>query len=375
MNLFDVYSLFDVVPERAEGCRVWDKNGTEYLDLYGGHAVISIGHSHPHYIEAITEQLHKIAFYSNSVINPLQEELAAKLGEFCGYPDYSLFLDNSGAESNENAMKLASFHTGKDRIVAFRHSFHGRTSGAVAVTDNPAIVSPFNASHKVTFCDLEDVAAVEQALRGGDVAGVIIEGIQGCGGINIPSDGFMKELERLCRHYGAVLILDEVQSGCGRTGKYFAHQWNGIRPGIITMAKGIANGFPCGGILISPEFQAKKGMLGTTFGGNYLAMAGALAVLDVMKEEHLIENALKVGEYLKANIPASPKIREVRGKGLMLGIEFNEDVAPIRKELLYDRHIFTGVAGKRMVRLLAPLCLKTEQAAVFTNALKEILDK
>lgn len=375
MNLFDVYSLFDVVPERAEGCRVWDKNGTEYLDLYGGHAVISIGHSHPHYIEAITEQLHKIAFYSNSVINPLQEELAAKLGEFCGYPDYSLFLDNSGAESNENAMKLASFHTGKDRIVAFRHSFHGRTSGAVAVTDNPAIVSPFNASHKVTFCDLEDVAAVEQALRGGDVAGVIIEGIQGCGGINIPSDGFMKELERLCRNYGAVLILDEVQSGCGRTGKYFAHQWNGIRPGIITMAKGIANGFPCGGILISPEFQAKKGMLGTTFGGNYLAMAGALAVLDVMKEEHLIENALKVGEYLKANIPASPKIREVRGKGLMLGIEFNEDVAPIRKELLYDRHIFTGVAGKRMVRLLAPLCLKTEQAAVFTNALKEILDK
>ncbi len=375
MNLFDVYSLFDVAPERAEGCRVWDRNGTEYLDLYGGHAVISIGHSHPHYIEAITEQLHKIAFYSNSVINPLQEELAAKLGEFCGYPDYSLFLDNSGAESNENAMKLASFHTGKDRIVAFRHSFHGRTSGAVAVTDNPAIVAPFNAAHKVTFCDLEDAAAVEQALRGGDVAGVIIEGIQGCGGINIPSDGFMKELERLCRHFGAVLILDEVQSGCGRTGKYFAHQWNGIRPGIITMAKGIANGFPCGGILISPEFQAKKGMLGTTFGGNYLAMAGALAVLDVLKEENLIENALKVGEYLKANIPASPRIREVRGKGLMLGIEFNEDVAPIRKELLYDRHIFTGVAGKRMVRLLAPLCLTTGQAAVFTNALKEILDR
>ncbi len=375
MNLFDVYSLFDVAPERAEGCRVWDRNGTEYLDLYGGHAVISIGHSHPHYIEAITEQLHKIAFYSNSVINPLQEELAAKLGEFCGYPDYTLFLDNSGAESNENAMKLASFHTGKDRIVAFRHSFHGRTSGAVAVTDNPAIVAPFNAAHKVTFCDLEDAAAVEQALRGGDVAGVIIEGIQGCGGINIPSDGFMKELERLCRHFGAVLILDEVQSGCGRTGKYFAHQWNGIRPDIITIAKGIANGFPCGGILISPEFQAKKGMLGTTFGGNYLAMAGALAVLDVLKEEKLIENALKVGEYLKANIPASPRIREVRGRGLMLGIEFNEDVAPIRKELLYDRHIFTGVAGKRMVRLLAPLCLTTEQAAVFTNALKEILDK
>lgn len=375
MNLFDVYSLFDVAPERAEGCRVWDRNGTEYLDLYGGHAVISIGHSHPHYIEAITEQLHKIAFYSNSVINPLQEELAAKLGEFCGYPDYTLFLDNSGAESNENAMKLASFHTGKDRIVAFRHSFHGRTSGAVAVTDNPAIVAPFNAAHKVTFCDLEDAAAVEQALRGDDVAGVIIEGIQGCGGINIPSDGFMKELERLCRHFGAVLILDEVQSGCGRTGKYFAHQWNGIRPDIITIAKGIANGFPCGGILISPEFQAKKGMLGTTFGGNYLAMAGALAVLDVLKEEKLIENALKVGEYLKANIPASPRIREVRGRGLMLGIEFNEDVAPIRKELLYDRHIFTGVAGKRMVRLLAPLCLTTEQAAVFTNALKEILDK
>ncbi len=375
MKLFDVYSLFDVVPVKAKGCEVWDKDGQEYLDLYGGHAVISIGHSHPRYIEALTSQLNKIGFYSNSVINPLQEELAAKLGKACGYEDYSLFLDNSGAESNENAMKLASFHTGKDRIVAFRKSFHGRTSGAVAVTDNPAIVSPFNAAHKVTFCDLEDSAAVEQALKGGDVAGVIIEGIQGCGGINLPSAEFMKDLERLCRNYGAVLILDEVQSGYGRTGEFFAHQWYGIRPGIITMAKGMANGFPCGGILIAPEFQAKKGMLGTTFGGNYLAMAGAIAVLEVMESENLVANALKVGTYLKENIPQSSRIKETRGKGLMLGIEFNEEVAPIRKELLYGKHIFTGVAGKNMVRLLAPLCLSMEQARRFISAFNEVISE
>lgn len=373
MNLFDVYSLFDVVPVKARGYKVWDKDGQEYLDLYGGHAVISIGHSHPHYIEALTDQLNKIGFYSNSVVNPLQQELATKLGKASGYEDYHLFLDNSGAESNENAMKLASFHTGKDRIIAFHKSFHGRTSGAVAVTDNPAIVSPFNSHHHVTYCDMEDVAGVEKALKGGDVAGVIIEGIQGCGGINVPSTEFMKELERLCRNYGAVLILDEVQSGYGRTGKFFAHQWNGIRPGIITLGKGIANGFPCGGIMIAPEFQAKKGMLGTTFGGNYLAMAGAIAVLEVMESEHLIENALKVGTYLKENIPHSDRIKEVRGRGLMLGIEFNEEVAPIRKALLYDKHIFTGVAGKNMVRLLAPLCLSMEQAGTFITALKEIL--
>ncbi|MCQ2162871.1 MAG: aminotransferase class III-fold pyridoxal phosphate-dependent enzyme [Bacteroidales bacterium] len=373
MNLFDVYSLFDVTPVKAKGATVWDDKGQEYLDLYGGHAVISIGHSHPDYIAALTDQLGKIGFYSNSVKNPLQEQLAAKLGKACGYEDYSLFLDNSGAESNENAMKLASFHTGKDRIVAFRKSFHGRTSGAVAATDNPKIVSPFNSHHKVSFCDLNDAAAVEAELMKGDVAGVIIEGIQGCGGINVPTAEFMQTLELLCRKYGAVLILDEVQSGYGRTGKFFAHQWYGIKPGIITLGKGIANGFPCGGILISPEFNAVKGMLGTTFGGNYLAMAAANAVLDIMEKENLVENALKVGEYLLANIPASDRIKEIRGKGLMIGIEFNEPVAEIRKKLLFEKHIFTGVAGTSMVRLLAPLCITIDDAKRFIEALKDVL--
>lgn len=373
MNLFDVYSLFDVTPVKAQGCRVWCDDGQEYLDLYGGHAVISVGHSHPDYVKALSEQLGRIGFYSNSVKNPLQQELALRLGKACGYEDYSLFLDNSGAESNENAAKLASFHTGKDRIIAFRKSFHGRTSGAVALTDNPAIVSPFNSHHKVTFCALNDAAAVEAELAKGDVAAVIIEGIQGCGGINIPADSFMKTLEELCHRYDACLILDEVQSGYGRTGRFFAHQWAGIRPDIITMGKGIANGFPCGGILISPRFKAVKGMLGTTFGGNYLAMAAALSVLDIIERERLVENAFEVGEYIKANIPASPRIREVRGRGLMIGIEFNEEVAPLRKALLFDRHIFTGVAGKNMVRLLAPLCLTKAQADVFINALKELL--
>ena len=373
MELFDVYSLFDVTPVKAQGCRVWDEKGTEYLDLYGGHAVISVGHSHPHYVTALTEQLGRIGFYSNSVVNPLQQELAHRLGKACGYEDYSLFLDNSGAESNENALKLASFHTGKDRIIAFHRSFHGRTSGAVAATDNPAIVSPFNAAHKVTFCDLNDAEGVEAELKKGDVAGVIIEGIQGCGGIHVPTTAFMQTLESLCRQYGAVLILDEVQSGYGRTGKFFAHQWYGIRPGIITMGKGIANGFPCGGIIIAPEFQARKGMLGTTFGGNYLAMAAALAVLDIIESEKLIDNALAVGEHLLAGIPDSPRIKEVRGRGLMIGIEFNEEVAPLRKELLFNRHIFTGVAGKNMIRLLAPLCLSQEQADCFLSALNDIL--
>ena len=373
MNLFDVYSLYDVVPVKASGARVWDDKGQEYLDLYGGHAVISIGHSHPDYVAAITDQLGRIGFYSNSVVNPLQEELARKLGEASGYEDYSLFLDNSGAESNENAMKLASFHTGRDRIVAFRKSFHGRTSGAVAVTDNPKIVSPFNSHHKVSFCELEDAAGVEAELMKGDVAGVIIEGIQGCGGINVPTASFMQTLAALCRKYGTVLILDEVQSGYGRTGRFFAHQWYGIRPDIITMGKGIANGFPCGGILISPEFKAVKGMLGTTFGGNYLAMAAAISVLDVIAKENLVENALKVGEHILENIPASDRIKEVRGKGLMIGIEFNESVAPLRKELLFEKHIFTGVAGSTMIRLLAPLCIGTEDADTFIKALKEVL--
>ena len=373
MELFDVYSLFDVTPVKGKGCRVWDDKGQEYLDLYGGHAVISVGHSHPDYVVALKDQLDRIGFYSNSVRNPLQETLAHKLGEACGYPEYSLFLDNSGAESNENALKLASFHTGKDKVIAFRKSFHGRTSGAVAVTDNPKIQSPFNTCHKVSFCDLNDAEGVERELRKGDVAAVIIEGIQGCGGINVPTDEFMQSLESLCRKYGACLILDEVQSGYGRTGKFFAHQWYGIRPDIITMGKGIANGFPCGGILISPEFTAVKGMLGTTFGGNYLAMAGAIAVLDIIKKENLVENAFEVGEYIKANLPASPRIKEVRGRGLMLGIEFVEPVAPLRKALLFEKHIFTGVSGTNMIRLLAPLCLTKAEADEFIKAFKEII--
>jgi len=373
MELFDVYSLFDVVPVRAQGCSVWDDKGTQYLDLYGGHAVISIGHSHPRYVKAVSEQLGKIGFYSNSVVNPLQQALAKALGEASGYTDYSLFLDNSGAESNENAMKLASFHTGKDRIVAFKKSFHGRTSGAVAVTDNPKIVSPFNAHHKVTFCTLGDSQAVEEALKGGDVAAVIIEGLQGCGGINIPEEGFMLDVAALCKKYGACLILDEVQSGYGRTGKFFAHQWYGIRPDIISMGKGIANGFPCGAILVSPGINAVKGMLGTTFGGNYLAMAAALETLAVMKDEDLMANALAIGNYLLNNMPSSPRIKEVRGRGMMIGIEMNEDVAPLRKELLFGHHIFTGVAGSNMIRLLPPLCLSIPQAQSFISAFSEVL--
>ena len=373
MNLFDVYSLFDVTPVRAQGCTVWDDKGQEYLDLYGGHAVISVGHSHPHYVEALKAQLDKIGFYSNSVRNPLQEELARRIGEVSGYEDYSLFLDNSGAESNENAAKLASFQTSRDRIIAFRRSFHGRTSGAVALTDNPAIVSPFNAHHDVTFCDLNDGDAVADELAKGGVAAVIVEGIQGCGGIHVPEYGFLQALSRLCRQYGAALILDEVQSGYGRTGKFFAHQWAGIKPDIITMGKGIANGFPCGGILISPRFQARKGMLGTTFGGNYLACAGALAVLDIIEQEGLMANALAVGDYIRDALPKSPRIKEVRGKGLMLGIEMNENVAPLRQALLYDKHIFTGVAGQNMIRLLAPLCLTKAEADRFLAAFKEVL--
>lgn len=373
MNLFDVYSVFDVTPVKAHGCHIIDDKGQEYLDLYGGHAVISVGHCHPEYVAAITAQLNRIGFYSNSVKNPMQEELAKKIGEMSGLEDWSLFLINSGAEANENALKLASFHTGKDRIIAFRRSFHGRTSGAVAVTDNPKYVSPFNAHHNVTFVDLNDSAAVEAELAKGDVAGVIIEGIQGVGGINVPSDVFLQDLRTLTRKYGACLILDEVQSGYGRTGRFFAYQWAGIVPDLITVAKGMGNGFPIGGVLISPDFQATKGMLGTTFGGNYLAMAAALAVIDIMKKEDLVHNALEVGKWLKDNVPASPRIREVRGRGLMLGIQFNEPVAQIRKSLLFDHHIFTGVAGTDMVRLLAPLVLTKEEAARFITALRSIL--
>ena len=373
MELFDVYSLFEVTPVCGKGCRVWDENDTEYLDLYGGHSVISIGHSHPKYIKSITDQLNKIGFYSNSVINPLQTTLAHKIGKLSGYNDYSLFLINSGAEANENALKLASFHTKRDKVVAFKRSFHGRTSGAVAVTDNPKIVSPFNAVHKVQFAELNNIASVEALLKAGDVAAVIIEGIQGCGGIHIPTPQFMQDLRAVCEKYGTVLILDEIQSGYGRSGKFFAHQYSGIKPDIITMAKGIANGFPVGGILIAPKFEAVKGMLGTTFGGNYLGMAAAIAVADIFEEEHLVENAAKVGKYLLENIPSSPRIKEVRGEGLMIGIEFNEPMTEIRKKLLYEKHIFTGVAGQNMIRLLPPLCLTIDECDEFIAAFKDVL--
>ncbi|MBP5364317.1 MAG: aminotransferase class III-fold pyridoxal phosphate-dependent enzyme [Bacteroidales bacterium] len=373
MNLFDVYSLFNVVPVKGRGCKVWDDKGQEYLDLYGGHAVISIGHSHPKYISAITEQLGNIGFYSNSVINPMQARLADKIGKLSGYNDYSLFLCNSGAEANENALKLASFHTGRNKVVAFHKSFHGRTSGAVAVTDNPKIVSPFNATHNVEFATLNDIQSVESIVSKGDVAAVIIEGIQGCGGIHIPTPEFFKQLADLCHKYGTMLICDEIQSGYGRSGKFFAHQHAGVRPDIISMAKGIANGFPCGGILISPEFKPTVGMLGTTFGGNYLAMAAAIAVADIFEEEHLVENSAKIGKYLLDNMPKSPKIKEIRGLGLMIGIEFNEPIKEIRSKLLFDKHIFTGVAGTNTIRLLPPLCLSKAEADTFLAAFSELL--
>lgn len=374
MNLFDVYTLFDVVPVRGKGCHVWDDKGNEYLDLYGGHAVISVGHSHPRYVQAITEQLNKIAFYSNSVINPLQSVLAQKIGELSGLADYSLFVCNSGAEANENCLKLASFHTGRSKVVAFRRSFHGRTSGAVAVTDNPKINSPFNMQHEVLWADLNDLASVARHVENDDVAAVIIEGIQGCGGIHIPSEQFLKDLLDLCHAHGTVLIVDEIQSGYGRSGKFFAHQYAGIKPDLISMAKGIANGFPVGAALISPEFKAVKGMLGTTFGGNYLGMAAAIAVADIYRDEKLEENSARVGKYLLDNMPQSQRIKEVRGCGLMIGIEFNEPVSPIRQKLLYDKRIFTGVAGQNMVRILPPLCLTTAQADQFLAAFGEVLE-
>lgn len=373
MNVFDVYSLFDVTPVRAKGTRLWDTEGREYLDFYGGHAVISVGHSHPKYVAALTEQLDKIGFYSNSVKNPMQAELARKLGELSGLTDYSLFLVNSGAEANENAIKLASFHTRKDRMLAFRHSFHGRTSAAVAVTDNPKIVAPFNANQKVTFVDLNDTDSVQAELAKGDIAGVIIEGIQGVGGIQVPEDGFLRDLRRLTRKYGAVLILDEVQSGCGRTGKYFAHQWSGIEPDLVTVAKGIANGFPVGGVLISPMFKPVKGSVGSTFGGNYLAMAAAIAVADIIREEHLLDHAREMGDYLRARIPASPSIKEVRGRGLMIGVEFRESAAEIRDRLLYGQHVFTGFSGPSTLRLLPPLVTTRTDIDTFASALETVL--
>lgn len=373
MKLFDVFPLFNIEIVKGKGCHVWDKEGNEYLDLYGGHAVISVGHSHPVYVKAITEQVSKLGFYSNSVINSLQQTLADKLGSACGYDEYQLFLINSGAEANENALKLASFHNGKRRVIAFKHSFHGRTSAAVRVTDNPKYVAPINEGLDVTYLPLNDPYAVEVELKKGDVSSVIIEGIQGVGGIQVPTDEFMQELRALCTKYQTVLIIDEVQSGYGRSGKFFAHQYAGIRPDIITVAKGIANGFPMGAVLISPIFKPVYGMLGTTFGGNHLACAAAIAVLDIMKEENLIENAKSVGAYLMEELRKIPGIKELRGRGLMIGIEFEEPIKEIRNRLLFEEKVFTGVAGTNTIRLLPPLCLTKEEAAEFITRFRRVL--
>lgn len=375
MKLFDVYPLFDIVPVSAKGCYITDDNGIEYMDLYGGHAVISVGHSHPGYVKKITEQLNRIGFYSNSVQNPMQEEFALKLGELSGYQDYALFLCNSGAEANENALKLASFHTGKGRIIYFEKSFHGRTSAAVAVTDNPKIISPINDTIKRTLLPLNDVAALDSALQTGDVAAVIVEGIQGIGGCRVPEPLFLKAAVRLCEKYGAVLILDEIQSGYGRSGKFFAHQYADIKPDIISVAKGMGNGFPIGGILINPKFKPWFGMLGTTFGGNYLACAAGIAVLDILKTEKLVDNALEVGNYLLSKIAGIPQIKEIRGKGLMIGLEFDFPVATIRKKLLYEEKIFTGVSGINTIRILPPLTLTKFQVDHFVGALVRVLNK
>lgn len=374
MNLFDVYPLFDIEIVRGKGCRVYDADGNEYLDLYGGHAVISVGHCHPYYVEKLTEQLNKLGFYSNSVINGLQKTLAGKLGKISGYDDYSLFLINSGAEANENALKLASFHNGKKRVLSFCKSFHGRTSAAVRVTDNPKIIAPINEMIPVTYLPLNDAQAVEEELKKGDVSSVIIEGIQGVGGIQLPSIMFLQELRALCTKYGAVLIVDEIQSGYGRTGKFFAHQYAGIRPDIITVAKGIANGFPMGGVLISPLFKPVYGMLGTTFGGNHLACAAAIAVLDIMEKENLLENVQQVGNYLLTELRKMPRIREVRGEGLMIGIEFGEPVKALRTKLLFEEKVFTGVAGTNTIRLLPPLCLSMTEAQEFIAKFGKLLN-
>lgn len=374
MNLFDVYPLFDIEIDRGEGCHVYDNHGTEYLDLYGGHAVISVGHCHPEIVKAINEQASKLMFYSNSVINPLQKKLAEKLGKVSGYDDYQLFLVNSGAEANENALKLASFHTGKSRVIAYGKAFHGRTSAAVEATDNPKIVSPLNDNGHVTFLPLNDIDATVNELKKGDVCAVIIEGIQGVGGIRIPSEDFLRVLREECDQYGAVLILDEIQSGYGRSGRFFAHQYSGIRPDIITVAKGIANGFPMGGVLISPKFTPEYGQLGTTFGGNHLACATAIAVLDIFEKEGLVENAALVGSYLLNELKGLPGIKEVRGRGLMIGIELEFPAKELRRRLIFDEHVFTGAAGTNIVRLLPPLTLSMEEAETFLTRFKRLLN-
>ena len=372
MNLFDVYPLWDIEPVRGWDTTLWDKNGEVYTDLYGGHAVISVGHCHPHYVKMLSEQLGKLGFYSNAVQNGLQKELAARLGKVSGYDDYALFLCNSGAEANENALKVASFHTGKAKVLAFRKAFHGRTSGAVAATDNPKIQAPFNSTANIVFAPLNDLEAVDAELSRGGFAAVIIEGIQGVAGIYEPTTEFMLGLRALCDKYGCVLILDEIQSGYGRTGKFFAHQHYGVRADIITTAKGMANGFPIGGVLISPEIKPAYGMLGTTFGGNHLACTAALAVLDIIEKENLVENAAKIGEYFEAAFKDDKAIKEYRGKGLMIGLELKDEYVGLRNKLLFEKHFFTGAAGAQVIRLLPSLTISQETAESFVAAWREL---
>lgn len=379
MKLFDVYPLYDINVVKGKGCKVWDDKGQEYLDLYGGHAVISIGHCHPRYVEKVSQQLQRLGFYSNSVINTLQVELAERLGKACGYDDYQLFLVNSGAEANENALKLASFQNGRKRVLAIRKSFHGRTSLAVEVTDNPKIVAPINDCQHVTFLPINDLPAWEAELRKGDVCACIIECIQGVGGVGMLTPEFAQGLSRACQEHGAVLICDEIQCGYGRSGKFFAHQWLGIRPDIITMAKGIANGFPMGAVLISPRFTPVYGQLGTTFGGNHLACSAALATLDVMESEGLVENAHLVGDYLMDELKElrqrTRHITELRGRGLMVGVALDVPHKEVRSKLIHEQHCFTGCAGTNVLRVLPPLCLSQGEVDEFIKRLETVLNE
>lgn len=373
MKPFEVFPLFDINIVKGNGCYVYDDKDNEYLDLYGGHAVISVGHSHPYYVRKVTEQLNKIGFYSNSVINLLQVELAQKLGEQSGYSDYNLFLVNSGAEANENAFKLASFHNGRKKILAFSKAFHGRTSATVKATDSMAYRSPMNRNDLVVFAPFNDIDFAKKELETHEYSSVIIEGLQGVGGVQIPDDTFLKSLREYCTETGTVLILDEIQSGYGRTGKFFAHQYAGIRPDLITVAKGIGNGFPMSGVLISPMFEAVYGQLGTTFGGNHLACAAAIAVLDIMKDENLVENSRKVGDYLMNKLKAFPQIKDVRGRGLMIGMEFDGPIVEKRKMLLFQEKVFTGSSGTNIFRLLPPLCLTMDEADKFLARFRKVL--
>ena len=374
MSLFNVYPVYNITPVKALGAKVWDDNGQEYLDCYGAHGVISAGHSHPEYVKAVSEQVAKIGFYSNSIENPIQEELGKKRPEFSGYTDYTLFLCNSGAEANENALKLASFYNGKKKVIAFKNAFHGRTSAAGAATDNPSIVAPLNAGHEGVFLPLNDEAAFNAEIAKGDVSCVIIEGIQGVGGLDQATTEFFKIIEKACNDNNVVLILDEIQSGYGRSGKFFAHQWHGITPDVISLAKGMGNGFPIGGILISPKFEAKYGLLGTTFGGNHLACAAALSVLDVIEKENLIDNVNEISAYFKEKAAEISEVKNIKGRGLMLGLEFDFDVTELRKKLIYKEHIFTGNASqKKLLRILPPLSITKADVDVFFSGLKNAL--